>query len=106
MISGTLSKLLESLPHGFAWQKEYRGISWIEPIDIKGKHKKNLDVTARRGYLNFVKSIFVFAEEKDYVQKNPVISGIIPPKKKNSKCNRDPVSDPDDLDISFGRKSR
>ena len=56
-----------------------------------------MDVTTRRDYLNFAKSIFTYAEENEYINKNPVISGIIPPKKKNARGHKLAFDDPEDL---------
>jgi integrase len=92
-----LAQLLESLPPGFARMKEFKDISDLSPDDLDGKHDKTLDVTTRREYLNFAKSIFTYAEENEYIKKNPVISGIIPPKKKNARGHKLAFDDPEDL---------
>jgi integrase len=96
-----LAKLLELLPPGFARIKEYKDISKIKPEDLEGKHDKTLDVSTRRDYLNFVKSVFTFAEENEYISKNPVVTGIIPPKKKNTRDKRLTFDDPSDLENIF-----
>jgi integrase len=77
--------------------KEYKDISDFSPDDLDGKHDKTLDVTTRREYLNFAKCIFTYAEENEYIKKNPVISGIIPPKKKNARGHKLAFDDPEDL---------
>jgi len=92
-----LAQLLESLPPGFARMKEFKDISDLSPDDLDGKHDKTLDVTTRREYLNFARSVFTYAEENEYIKKNPVISGIIPPKKKNARGHKLAFDDPEDL---------
>jgi integrase len=92
-----LANLLELLPPGFARMKEYRDVSGLNPKDLKGKHSKTMDVSTRRDYLIFARQVFSFAEENDYVIKNPVISGLIPDKKKNPRDRRLPFDDPEDL---------
>jgi hypothetical protein len=100
-----LAKLLELLPPGFARMKEYKNISNLKPNDLNGKHDKTLDVTTRREYLNLAKSVFAYAEDNEYIIKNPVISGLIPPKKKNPKGNKDPFDDPNDLARVFSTEN-
>ena len=78
-----LAQLLELLPPSFANMKEYKDISSLNPKDLKGKHDKTLDISTRRDYLNFTRQVFSYAEDNEYIKKNPVPSGIIPPKKKN-----------------------
>ena len=95
------ANLLELLPPGFARKKEYKDISGLNPKDLKGKHDKTMDVSTRRDYLIFARQVFSFAEENDYVVKNPVISGIIPDKKKNPRDRRSPFDDPEDLTKIF-----
>jgi integrase len=97
----SLAKLLELLPPRFARMKEYKDISNLSPKDLEGKHEKTLDVTTRRDYLNLARSIFAHAEENEYIIKNPVISGLIPPKKKNTRGRKLPFDDPSDLDKIF-----
>jgi integrase len=92
-----LAKLLEFLPPGFARKKEYKDISDLNPKDLKGKHDRTMDVTTRRGYLIFARQVLSFAEENEWVIKNPVISGIIPGKKENPREQRLPFEDPQDL---------
>lgn len=92
-----LAKLLEFLPPGFALMKAYKNISGLSADDLKGKHKDTLDVTTRRDYLNFIKSVFTFAKENEYITKNPVISGLIPDKKKQTRHQRSKFDDPKDL---------
>jgi integrase len=96
-----LAKLLELLPPGFSKMKGYKDISSVNPKDIKGKHDKTMDVSTRRDYLIFSRQIFSFAEENDYLIKNPVISGIIPAKKKKPRDLRYPFDDPEDLSRVF-----
>ena len=96
-----LAKILEFLPPGFARINEYVDLSKIAPEELEGKHNTVLDVSTRRDYLNFVKSVFNYAEENEYIQKNPVVSGIIPPKKKKTKDLKLPFDDPGDLEKIF-----
>jgi integrase len=96
-----LAKLLELLPPGFARMKEYKDISGLSPKDLKGKHDKTMDVSTRISYLNLMRSIFTYAEENEYIKKNPVPSGIIPPKKKNTKDQKLLFDDPEDLTKIF-----
>jgi hypothetical protein len=66
--------------------------------DLEGKHEKVLDITTQREYLNLARSVFAYAvEDCEYIEKNPVITGLIPPKKKSPKGDKDPFGDPDDL---------
>lgn len=95
------AKLLELLPPGFARLKEYGDISRLDPSELTGKHEQTLDVSTRREYLNFVKSVFNYAEENEYISKNPVISGLIPDKKTDTKADRLPFDDPQDLERVF-----
>jgi len=67
---------------------------------LKSKYKKTLDVTTRRKYLNMAKVVFQFAYENEYIDKNPVISGIIPPKKMKTRKLRK-AFDMDDLKRIF-----
>jgi integrase len=90
------AKVLELLPVGFSRLKEFKDISGVTADHLKGKYEKTLDVTTRRKYLNMAKNIFNFAYENEYIDKNPVISGIIPPKKKMTKKLRE-TFDMDDL---------
>jgi integrase len=96
-----LAKLLELLPPGFARIKKYKDLSKISPEDLKGKHDKTLDVSTRREYLNFAKSVFAYAEDNEYISKNPVVTGIIPPKKKNTRGKKHTFDDPADLEKIF-----
>jgi integrase len=99
-----LAQLLELLPPRFALKKEYKDISGLDPKDLKGKHDKTMDVTTRRGYLIFARQVFSFAEDNEWVIKNPVISGIIPGKKDNPREQRLPFDDPEDLARIFNPK--
>jgi integrase len=56
-----------------------------------------LDVSTRREYLNFVKSVFAYAEDNEYISKNPVVTGIVPTKKKNTRGKKHTFDDPADL---------
>jgi hypothetical protein len=85
------AKLLELLPPGFAL-KGYGDLAGVTSNELEGKHDQTLDITTRREYLNFTKSVFEFALENEYVTKNPVISGIIPSKKSNTREQRVPFS--------------
>ena len=99
-----LAKLLELLPPGFARLKEYKDLSGIRTKDLKDKHDNTMDVTTRRGYLIFARQIFSFAEENEWVIKNPVISGIIPGKKQNPRDQKLPLDDPEDLARIFKKE--
>lgn len=90
------AKVLELLPVGFSRLKEFKDISGLTTDGLKGKYKKTLDVTTRRKYLNMAKVVFEFAYENEYIDKNPVISGIIPPKKMKTRKLRK-TFDMDDL---------
>ncbi len=96
-----LAKLLELLPPGFARLKEYKDISGLRPKDLKDKHDKTMDVSTRRDYLIFARQVFSYAEDNEYIKKNPVPSGIIPPKKKNTKDQKLLFDDPEDLTKIF-----
>jgi len=100
-----LAQLLELLPPGFARLKDYNDISNLSPKDLKGKHDKTLDSSTQRDYLNLARSIFAFAvEECEYIEKNPVIKGLIPRKKKNTRVRKLPFDDPGDLEKIFNPK--
>lgn len=86
------AKVLELLPPGFARLPKYKDISGLLPDALEGEHKKKLDPTTRREYLNFAKSVFAHAVENQYIDANPVISGIIPQKKKHARRQRDAFS--------------
>ena len=97
------AKLLELLPPSFSL-KGYDDLTGLTPKELEGKHKQTLDVSTRREYLNFAKSLFKFAIENEYVEKNPIISGIIPPKKENVRDQRLPF-DAGDLRLIFNAKT-
>lgn len=82
-------KLLELLPPAFAL-KGYRDLSDLVPRDLEGKHEQTMDITTRREYMNLARSLFQYALDSEYVGKNPVISGLIPPKKENIREQRLP----------------
>ena len=90
------AKVLELLPVGFSLKKEFKDVSGLTVDQLKGKYKKTLDVTTRRKYLNMAKVVFQFAYENEYIDKNPVISGFIPPKKNKTRKLRK-AFDMDDL---------
>ena len=94
------AKVLEMLPVGFSLKKEFKDISGLTVDSLKGNYKKTLDVTTRRKYLNMAKVVFQFAYENEYIDKNPVISGIIPPKKMKTRKLRK-AFDMDDLKRIF-----
>ena len=97
-----LAELLEILPPGFARKPElFDNLGKIKPDDLKGKHPETVDVTTRRAYMGLIKSVFTYAEENEYIKKNPVISGLIPPKKQNTREQRQPFDDPQDLERIF-----
>ena len=73
-------KLLDRLPPGFFSMKKYRDISALRPDELEGKHKKTMDVTTIREYMNLARSLFSFALDSEYLEKNPVVPGLIPPK--------------------------
>jgi len=99
-----MAQLLELLPPGFARLKNYEDISNLSPKNLEGKHEKTLDSSTRRDYLNLAKSIFAYAKECGYIEKNPVLSGFIPPKKKNTRGRKLPFDDPGDLEKIFNSK--
>ena len=96
-----LAQLLELLPPGFARLREYKDISNLSPKELVAKHEKTLDVSTRRDYLNLARSIFAYAVDAEYTEKNPVIKGLIPPKKTNTRELRLPFDDPGDLEKIF-----
>ena len=96
-----LARLLELLPPGFARLKDYKNISGLEPKDIEGKFNKVLDVSTQRNYLTFAKTIFDHAIARECITRNPVVSGIIPPKKKSTRNLRFPFDEPKDLEKIF-----
>jgi integrase len=93
--------LLDNLPPYFARKKEYKDLSRVTPDGIKGKHNETLDVTTIREYMNLARALFTFAVDNDYITVNPVLSGMIPPKKGNARKQRYPFSDPEDLERIF-----
>jgi integrase len=86
------TKLLELLPPGFARLKPYKSIQGLKPDDLQSKHKKTMDVTTRREYMVLTKAFFEYAVENEYLHKNPVISGLVPPKKKNTRSQKEAFS--------------
>jgi len=46
-------------------------------------------LTTRREYLILAKSLYTYAVQNQYIQVNPAISGIIPPKKKKARNQRE-----------------
>ena len=97
-----LAELLEVLPPGFARKPAlFKTLGKLKPADLKGKHPVTVDVSTRRAYMGLAKSLFTYAIDNDYVQENPVISGLIPPKKQNTREQRQPFDDPEDLNKIF-----
>ena len=89
---GNYKKLLEYLPPSFSKTKEYKSLKGLKSEDIKGKHEKTLDVTTIRDYMTLLRALFLYAEECGYIGKNPVLKGMIPPKKKNQRKQQDPFT--------------
>lgn len=96
-------KLLDHLPPNFV-KKGYPDLSVVDPKDLAGKHDETLDITTVREYMNFTKSLFQFAKDNDYIGENPVVSGMIPPKKKNTRELRHPFVDPSELAQVFDKE--
>ena len=68
--------------------------------ELASKLSKNLDVNTQRTYLNFIKSAFSYAEDNEYIVKNPMIAGLVPPRKLNTRGQRLPF-DTEDLNRVF-----
>ena len=92
-----LAKLLDLLPPRFARMKEYKDISGLSPKDLKGRHDKTMDMSTQRDYMIFAKQVFSYAEEMEYITKNPVSRIYIPPKKDDPRSRRLQFDDPEDL---------
>ena len=86
------AEVLELLPPFYIG---FRDISGLMPEDLRGKYDKTLDVTTRITYLKFVRSIFKYAEDMEYVKESPVLKRLIPEKKKNTREQRLPFDDKD-----------
>jgi integrase len=54
--------------------------------------------------MDLASSLFDFAVENEYIDKNPVPRGLIPKKSGRAKDRRDIFSDPEDLDLIFERE--
>lgn len=89
-------EVLDRLPPGFAL-KIYKDLAGIKPSELEGKHQRTMSVTTIREYLNLARSLFGFAKDNDFIDENPVLSGMIPSKKKSSRKLRYPFEDPIDL---------
>jgi len=91
------AQVLELLPPRFALTKPYEDISGLTPSKLKDKNPRTLDVATRRDYLVLYHSLFKFAVENEYTDKNPIVSGIIPPRKRKAREQRLKFDDPQDL---------
>jgi integrase len=92
-----LAKLLDLLPPGFSRLKAYKDISGLSPKDLKGKHDKTMDMSTQRDYMIFARQVFAFAKDREYIEKNPVLSIDIPPKKDDPRSRKLQFDDPEDL---------
>jgi integrase len=93
------SKLLDNLPPRFTDWEEYKDLKGIDPDSLKGKHKKTMDPTTKRDYLLHISSLMKFAENFEYIGKNP-FKGLVPDKKKKQKELVEPFT-LDDLNTIF-----
>jgi len=93
-------RLLERLPPGFVRSKEYETISGLDSVNLEGKHEETMDVTTLSGYLRRAKALLQFAVDNEYIETTPFISGLVPPKKKQARSQRDSFTD-DELKLIF-----
>ena len=84
--------VVDQLPPGFARLEAYKDISGLKSSELMGEHPKTMDPTTRREYLVLTRSLFTYALENQYIESNPVISGIIPPKKKKAREQREALT--------------
>jgi integrase len=82
-----------------------RPVGEISVADVRkmAENIKDKDVSTQRDYLNLAKSVFRYALDNEFVNKNPVLTGMIPPKKLNTREQKLPFDDPGDLSKIFGR---
>jgi integrase len=88
------TRILEGLPPSFSL-KGYKDLSAVSSSELAGKHDQTMDLTTRREYLNLARSLFQYALENEYIEKNPLIPGLIPPKKGNTRSLRSAFSKED-----------
>jgi integrase len=104
--AGTWSKTtLQSHQAKLKLYRERLGVKPVDTVtvsDIRGLADglKDRDVTTQRHYMTMLRSIFRFAIDCDYIQKNPCVVGLIPAKKKQTRTQRLPFTD-QDLDKIF-----
>jgi integrase len=99
--AGTWSKT--TLQSHQAKLKLYRERFGAKPVDTVTRSDvrelanglKDRDVTTQRNYLTMLRSVFHFAIDCDYIQKNPCVVGLVPAKKKGTRTQRLPFTDQD-----------
>jgi integrase len=100
----TYRKLLDGLPPYFSRRKAYKDLSTVDIDGLKGKHDQTLDITTIREYMIIARAIFQYAEDMDYITVNPVLKGMVPPKKKGAKEQRLTFT-ADDLKLIFNSET-
>jgi integrase len=96
------TKVLRLLPPSFAL-KGYKSVHGLTESVLKEcNHSKTMDVSTQREYLIFVRSVLGYAEDSQYITKNPMIKRLIPAKKKQVRKQRVPFSS-DDLEKIFDK---
>jgi integrase len=96
-------QILDNLPPNFS-KKDYKDLTGIKLADLKGKFVKHLDISTILGYMDLASSLFDFAVDNEYIERNPIPKGIIPHKKVRPKDKRHAFSDPEDLERIFERQ--
>jgi hypothetical protein len=98
------AKVLRLLPPSFAL-KDYESVHGLTESQLKEcNHSKTMDVSTQREYLLFVRSILGYAEDSQYITKNPMIKRLIPDKKKQVRLQRLPFSI-EDLNRIFDKET-
>ena len=89
------ANVLRLLPPSFQL-KGYESIQGLTESELKARnHSRKMDVSTQREYLIFVRSVLDYAEDSQYISKNPMIKRLIPAKKKNVKKRRVPFTKKD-----------
>jgi integrase len=83
--------------------KPINRITVADMREVAGQIAKGRDVSTQRDYMNFIRSIFGYALDNEFIEKNPVIKGLIPDRKTaGTREQRLAFDDPEDLQQIFG----
>ncbi len=97
------ARILEGLPPSFSL-KGYKDLGVLSSSEMAGKHTKTLDTKTKREYLNLARSLFDYALQNEYIEKQVMIPGLIPPKKGNTRSLRSAYT-AEDLKVIFNPKT-